>query len=1049
EQGVIHRDIKPANLLLDKKGTVKILDMGLARFSDDANVGTQAELTGTGTVMGTVDYMSPEQALRTKSADARSDQYSLGITLYYLLTGNPAYLGESLMERLLAHREQPIPSLKADRPDVPDDLQAVFERMVAKQADDRYPTMTEVIADLESCRSGNSGTAIVATAPVTGDESAGGLTNVLQASSGDDPTSAFEEPSGGTSTKRKSGRKQKQRADSEEATMIGATDAETSRTLPPKSGSAKPKTSSTKKPPWTDWRVLAGAGGAALLPLLAVVLFLRGPNGSTLRVEINDPEIEVSVKGTEIVLKGADPKPVKLTPGEHVLQVTRGDFAFDTDKLILKKGETVVVKVELLDSEVRVANANGTKLGSSTIVSNRPEAGDPSSGGVGRGTERSLAEHIVSLESGTIATDVKGVHVRYESASELPKEPFHLVWAASTSLTDVDMPLFRVAEHLEFLALSASKVTDAGLSPLGALPRLRGIHLQHTRITDAGLDQLANSTSLTQITAFATGITDSGLKHLERMPQLRMLDVRETRVTAAGVARLQKALPDCEIVSNVGGTNVPGATGSPRSARIDLLREHPLIKGGSATKQKDGTWKSWTGGMLESSRPIAGGYRVELVFVQTGGTDADLGLVLPVGGKQVELIVPDEVRGQWKPSRLELVDGKSLAAKRVRFRKGGSGNLLIAEVRREGGRWRITATIGDEELIDQVFDEAQLSLTPSRGLSRADHFGVHFSKMAVDIKSLTLVVPDDDSTVLVGGSPPPAVTPFDAAAAKAHQEAWAKHLGVPVEFTNSLGMSFVLIPPGEFWMGVDPVKFDVEGRKWFSPEWEEHFAGRLAAASPRHRVRLTRPYYIQTNEVGKEAFEKVVGKVPPDNSGRELTRGVTLADAVAFCNGASTLEDKSSAYATTDGVPTRALDADGYRLPTEAEWEFAARAGTTGLWFFEDASMTKEELQEAIRDNQTEHRGAGAKANPFGLFNVYGGSLDRCFDRYRPYTAEDSVDPFVEPGDENVVTRGGSSFAGAGAAADVTNAVTRDSRDQSDAAWEGIGRVVLPIPSAP
>ena len=123
KKGVIHRDVKPGNLLLDTEGTVKILDMGLARLSADGDAKTQAELTGTGAVMGTVDYMAPEQALDTKHADARADIYSLGCTLYYLLTGRPAYEGDTLMAKLLAHREAPIPSLGAG---VPEQVQAIF-----------------------------------------------------------------------------------------------------------------------------------------------------------------------------------------------------------------------------------------------------------------------------------------------------------------------------------------------------------------------------------------------------------------------------------------------------------------------------------------------------------------------------------------------------------------------------------------------------------------------------------------------------------------------------------------------------------------------------------------------------------------------------------------------------------------------------------------------------------------------------------------------------------------------------------------------------------
>jgi len=150
-EGIVHRDIKPGNLLVDNGGTVKVLDMGLARLSADGEPGQNSELTSTGAVMGTVDYMSPEQALDTKTADARADIYSLGCSLFYLLTGRAPYQGETLMQRLLAHREQPIPSLRAVRPDVPERVEVVFNKMVAKDVGDRYQTSREVIVDLEWC----------------------------------------------------------------------------------------------------------------------------------------------------------------------------------------------------------------------------------------------------------------------------------------------------------------------------------------------------------------------------------------------------------------------------------------------------------------------------------------------------------------------------------------------------------------------------------------------------------------------------------------------------------------------------------------------------------------------------------------------------------------------------------------------------------------------------------------------------------------------------------------------------------------------------------
>lgn len=145
EQNIVHRDIKPSNLLLKRDGTVKITDLGLARSIDDT---IETNITRAGTTVGTVDYMAPEQARNSKSADTRSDIYSLGCTWYQMLTGQPPYPEGSLTNKLTFHSIKPLPDPRALNDQVPEGLLAVLQRMTAKKPEDRYQTPAELLDDI-------------------------------------------------------------------------------------------------------------------------------------------------------------------------------------------------------------------------------------------------------------------------------------------------------------------------------------------------------------------------------------------------------------------------------------------------------------------------------------------------------------------------------------------------------------------------------------------------------------------------------------------------------------------------------------------------------------------------------------------------------------------------------------------------------------------------------------------------------------------------------------------------------------------------------------
>ena len=258
------------------------------------------------------------------------------------------------------------------------------------------------------------------------------------------------------------------------------------------------------------------------------------------------------------------------------------------------------------------------------------------------------------------------------------------------------------------------------------------------------------------------------------------------------------------------------------------------------------------------------------------------------------------------------------------------------------------------------------------------------SKFTLSLTTALLLA--SGATTIAQQAPPPlAIAPFNAAAAKAHQEAWAKYLGVPVEITNSIGMKLVLIPPGEFLMGApenDPTAFP----------WEQ----------PQHRVRITQPFYLGATEVTREQYERVMGTNPndkvltdyfDDRPGEHYERGakrtnlpvdtVTWEVANEFCRKLSRLGGERAT--------TRV-----YRLPTEAEWEYACRAGTTTTWSFGNDDQRLKDYawyQGSYNVRQILYPVAQKKPNPWGLYDMYGNVAEWVSDFFFDYPSSMVIDP--------------------------------------------------------
>lgn len=370
ERGMVHRDIKPHNLMVTADGIIKILDFGLASLAPEAIPGSDAvaassHLTAAGAIMGTPDFISPEQAEDARSADIRSDIYSLGATLYFLLSGQVPFDDGSVMHKLKSHAQVEPKSLASLRDDVPEELVSIVSRMMAKDPDERYLTPNEVAQALESFL--RTYRPDEAESPGHVSSSGGNMSGSDGQASGAGDIGPDWIPvlgkwlfylslipiallildmffwSDGASN-------------APDRTMFFIGTSIAMSTI----GGILAGVHQFK----TGHRDRHGENGGSegqnmligLILLGAGAFYLFETDHGVVHVAVNDPSLEVSIVGQTIAMEDGGEKPLTVTPGEWPLLVRKKDagFQFHTDSFKIRRGDEINFKVEVDDDEIVV-----------------------------------------------------------------------------------------------------------------------------------------------------------------------------------------------------------------------------------------------------------------------------------------------------------------------------------------------------------------------------------------------------------------------------------------------------------------------------------------------------------------------------------------------------------------------------------------------------------------------------------------------------------------------------------------------------------------------
>jgi len=509
EQGIVHRDIKPSNLLVTKDPktngpVIKVLDLGLARASDQAELSTaggndfgqtDGDVTRSGQIMGSPDYMSPEQAISSSKVDIRSDIYGLGVTLFQLLCNELPYQGENVMEKLLERINKDAPPVSTFRPEIPPVLVHIVSRMLHRDPAQRFQTPAEVAAVLQTFVTDPESLEIQpepASEPVVDlpplDSQADETLNLFMAD-----------------------------LDSQAAAAPGAV-----VTSGPVVTSRPVVVHRRKKSVWP----LAITIGIAMA-LIVAVLFVISQGLSAPEKKSSDKPAKKKGTGepnSKVVDRGSgggeddrdDSKGSEHSASEVVTSPPGNEFSGPEGALVeWARRAAQAIRIE-------------TSSGESVVKS---------------------AEPLPRTSYSLIGIDLSGVQVLNAEALQMVVSGKSIRYLDLSGGRLRDFQLRQVArmKELRHLDIGNTTVTDEGLDVLGKCRKLTTLRLRYDSIGDAGVSSLTELESLSDLDLEGTDVTDAVVETLASFSGLQKLNLKYTAVSEKAVEQLQSSLPDCTI----------------------------------------------------------------------------------------------------------------------------------------------------------------------------------------------------------------------------------------------------------------------------------------------------------------------------------------------------------------------------------------------------------------------------------------------------------------------------------------------------------------------